>query len=78
MGKYTYTAELSETEFHRLLEIADKTGMEVGELIHQAVLDLIENEQCNIDFSQDASFGVWKDHPGTDEELLHPIDGGRQ
>jgi hypothetical protein len=52
---------LSETEFYRLLAIADKKGITVGELIHQAPLYLIENEQDEVDFSKDPSFGLWKE-----------------
>ncbi len=75
MPKVQYIDNLSQEEYKKLKNLADTEGLSIEDFICQSIRKLLRKKPRPIDFTKDPSFGIWKDVPKTDEELLDELGG---
>ena len=75
MPKVQYIDMLSIEEYEKLQNLADTEGLAIEDFIRQSIRKLLRQKPRSIDFTKDPSFGIWKDVPKTDEELLNELGG---
>lgn len=66
--------ELPDKEYRRLLAIARRRKRTVKTLVKEAV-ERTYLKPSPADFTKLPAFGMWKDDPRTDEEILNDLGG---
>jgi hypothetical protein len=77
MSASTLETILSPEEYSDLRILAEEEGKPMEQLLREAVQRLLHRRRP-LDLTRDPSFGLWKDNPRSDEELLADLGGNWQ
>ncbi|MBI4315928.1 MAG: hypothetical protein HY679_08330 [Chloroflexi bacterium] len=76
MLSHSIKVELPEKEYRRLLAIARRRKRTVKALVKEAVEQAYLNPPITAEeLMRLPAFGIWKDDPRTDEEILNDLGG---